>query len=273
MSPGQFLRWLRFKLFGGAYLPPIGATSLNPLDFLVQKGPAGDARSDELLTQRRHDWPLPVGYEVSDSVLLPDGRVLQTFSMAPWGPFSAANGDGGQIAEIGADGYVRFTQTRDGGTPHMQYFVGGTGWIVFGQDAVRGQWKELVAELSNSASPNQQTALSLAYTRYRLETIPFKFAIDGAVQTIALPAIISEHYSGETIAKATALERSYFALGWGLVRWEAWSKSASNVNLDAEGRYFPVDFSGPPAPGWLLDDVRTYTNIVTVPPTPVPVMS
>jgi hypothetical protein len=128
--------------------PAIATTTIaDPLVYLVQSGPNGLLKSSDLLTVRRRDWPAP-GWEASKSALLPDGRVLQTFSFTPWQAYTPANGDGGQIAEVGSDGYVRFTETRDGGKPYLQCFRGGTGWLVFGRDVPTGSWKEVVATLA-----------------------------------------------------------------------------------------------------------------------------
>ena len=246
----------------------------NPLDYLVQKNKDGNyVKSTDLVTVTRRDRPLPLGWEASNSVLLPDGRVLQTFSFAPWKEFNPANGDGGQIAVVGPDGWVRFTQTRDGGKPYMQYFIGGTGWIVFGVDAVSGQWKEVIATLtgSNSSTYNNQ-ALSQAYTRYRLENIKFKFANNGIEYFDTLPTIITEHYDGISIENSHALERSYLALGYGLIRWEAWTKKPATIG-DMNVRYFHVSFSDPPAIGWYVNDIRTFTNKVDIEPTAIPIMT
>src|SRR5216683_2915511 len=104
---------------------------MNPYDYLVQSpGPP--------YTSRRFDW---LGGQASDSYRDVSGRVVQTFDFAPFGTFEAA-ADGGQIAIVDARGVVRFTETRDGGRPANQFFVGlgvwdwrlfrwGTGWIVW----------------------------------------------------------------------------------------------------------------------------------------------
>lgn len=260
-------------------LPVVGPRTIaDPLSYIVQARTDGSlATVHDMLTTRRHDWPLPLGYEVSDSVLLDDGRVLQTFSFAPWGPFNLANGDGGQIAQVGADGFVRFTETRDGGTPYLQYFVGqkngGTGWIVFGIDAPTGKWRELVALLAKSNWSDAQPPLSKAFTRYRLETITYPWSFDGTPGWMHLPTVVSEHYDHDTISASQAMERSYFAQGFGLVRWEAWGRTEESGISDMAERYQHVDYSDPPASGWYLDDIRTYTNAVAYEPTAVPVMS
>jgi len=125
--------------------PPAAATISNLTVFLVQGTP--EQKSIDQVTYRKHDYPLPNGYQVDDSVLLPDGRILQTFAYPPFGPANFAKGDGGQIVSING-ATVLFTETRDGGKPNDQYFVGpncgGTGWVVFRNDAPTSRWATLV---------------------------------------------------------------------------------------------------------------------------------
>ena len=268
MNPFKSLYEFIKKIWNRIFHPK-KITIKNPLEYLVQTNDKGEfVKSTDLLTSRRHDWPLPLGWQVSDSVLLPDGKVLQTFSFAPWKEFNLANGDGGQTAVID-DEYVKFISTRDGGTPWTQYFVGGTGWIVFGTDAVSGSWKEVVASLRKQQDPNAKPkGLDLAYTRYRIENINFQFALNGIITNKTLTTVVSEHYDGSTIETSHNMERSYFAKGFGLLRWEAWGTGLAPISL--KGRYFPVDYSTPPGPWWIVHDVRTWTNIVDINPGVLP---
>ena len=195
-------------------LPTAGPTTISdPLSFLVQAGSDGKLmRTTDLVSWRRHDWPLPHGYEISDSLLRPDGRVVQTFDITPYGQFTPAHGDGGQVVEIGSDGFVRFLITQDGGKPGLQYFVGqkcgGTGWIVFGNDAPTGTWRGIVATLSGQAVDMCPGQLNQARTQYRLEQVTFPFAVDGVqIEPRTLPTIISEHYTGGSVATAANVER------------------------------------------------------------------
>ena len=90
--------------------PPAAATISNLTVFLVQGTP--EQKSIDQVTYRKHDYPLPNGYQVDDSVLLPDGRILQTFAYPPFGPANFAKGDGGQIVSING-ATVLFTETTD----------------------------------------------------------------------------------------------------------------------------------------------------------------
>lgn len=275
----KLLDFINEKLFGAKpKLPVVGPRTIaDPLAYIVQARADGSLMTvHDTLTERRHDWPLPVGWEASESVLMDDGKVYQSFDFlrAEHDP-----GDGGQILEVGADGFIRGIATRDGGTPYMQYFVGransGTGWIFFGIDAPTGRWRELVATLAKSNWSDAKPPLSKAFTRYRLEMIAFPFAIKGTRASVRLPAVISEHYDGETVANSQAMERSYFAYGYGLVRWEAWTRNhVDAATAEAlHSRYHHVDYSEQPAPGWFLADVRTYTNVVACEPRPIQLMS
>lgn len=236
---------------------PSPRTITNPMAFLVQSADNGN----------RHDWPLPRGYVISDSVQLSDRSARQTWDFEPFRSFEANRGDGFQVAEIGDDGFVRFTSTLDGGTSWIQHFVGsacgGTGWIVFGDNATTGSWREVIARLNIAQDPRAcPTVLNPAYTRYRLENVRFPFAVDNIQTYRDISTVVSEHYNRRSISEATALERSYLGAGYGLLRWEAWGRSPPSIR-DLPERCSTVDFSQPPAPGWEMHDCRTYTNIRT----------
>jgi len=237
--------------------PAIGEiTVTDPMAFLTEAPGNG----------RRHDWPLPEGYVALENVRENDRRARQNWDFVPFGTFDARRGDGFQAAEIGRDGYVRFTSTQDGGTPWIQYFVGehcgGTGWIVFGLDAPSGGWGEVLATLNIAREPQICPAsLNYALTRYRLEPVEYPFAMNGQSASRTVRTVISEHYDGKTIGEAQALERSYLGQGYGLLRWEAWGRSPPSIH-DLPQRCRPVAYSIPPQPGWHLRDCRTYTNVV-----------
>jgi len=214
----------------------------------------------------RHDWPPPQGYVALTNAAEGRTRARQTWDFAPFGAYEPERGDGFQIAEFGADGYVRFTSTRDGGTPYVQHFVGrrcgGSGWIVFGQDAPTGDWREVVATLNIAKDPATcPPSLNYAFTRYRLEQVDFPFAMKGSRSTRMISTVISEHYDHKTIAQSRAMERSYLGQGYGLLRWEAWTRRPPSIP-DLPERCGPVAYSVAPEPGWQLADCRTYTNIV-----------
>lgn len=269
MTAGRFL----IPLFGGMSVVLAGCADPNavrpppPRPVPVQNATISDPMSFLVSGDARHDWPLPVGYVELTSERVSATLARQHWDFAPFGTYEPERGDGFQIAEIGADGWVRFTSTLDGGTPWVQYFVGqrcgGTGWLVFGIDAPTGSWREVVARLNIAQDPAScPSSLNEALTRYRLETVTYPFAVAGVRSTRTIPTVISEHYDQRTIGKAGALERSYLGQGYGLLRWEAWGRAQPNIT-DLPERCSPVSYSEPPAQGWVLRDCRTYTNEVS----------
>lgn len=236
--------------------PPVTHTTIGaPLAYLVE----------DAANVGRHDWPLPRGYVALANGAEGNTTARQTWDFAPFGSYEPERGDGFQVAEVGSDRYIRFTSTRDGGTPWEQHFVGqrcgGSGWIVFGQDAPTGTWREVVATLNIARDPATCPAsLNPAYTRYRLEQVEYPFAVAGARSTRIISTVISEHYDHKTIAEAGALERSYLGKGYGLLRWEAWGRSPPSIT-DLPERCGPVAYSEPPQAGWHLRDCRQYSVI------------
>jgi hypothetical protein len=246
-------------MFACLQVPPPPVTTItiaDPMSFLVQAPENGG----------RHDWPLPVGYVALSNVAEGNTRARQTWDFAPFGSYEPERGDGFQVAEVGGDGWVRFTSTRDGGTPWVQHFVGqacgGTGWLVFGVDAPTGSWREVVATLNIAQDPATcPPSLNPAFTRYRLELVEYPFAVAGMRSSRTVQTVISEHYDHKTIAQAGALERTYLGQGYGLLRWEAWGQSPQSIP-DLPERCGPVAYSEPPQPGWYLRDCRTYSNVM-----------
>jgi hypothetical protein len=269
-------------------LPPVGAGAgtFEPGAYLAQYRCPGDAlptacdnpapqRAGDVVTWRRHDWPGPRGYVAQDAVMLGPGAYASTWAFAPFGRFDPALGDGGEVYRV-EGGTVLIALTQDGGRPGLQYFVGrdcgGTGWIAFRDDAPTGAWAELVATLAIAPAASDCKRLNGAFTRYRREhvTMPFLRG-DGTAFALSVDAIIAEHFNAATVERASALERSYFAAGWGRLRWEAWRKGGPGpVDLSARcpANVAPA-YSVAPAPGWTMVDCRTWTLIAADPPSRV----
>lgn len=217
----------------------------------------------DALVSRRHDWPAGVAYQISDSWMIDRNTFETTWSYPPFGPFSQSNGDGGELYTT--DGItVRISATQDGGKPYLQGFYGagcgGTGWVLFRNDAPTGSWASLVASLTDYPIPSPCRAGTPAFTRYRLESVTAPWIINGAVRMVTTPTVISEHFNAVDLASATALERSFFAAGIGRIVWEAWTTSPP-VGAQLPARCPGTDWSTPPAPGWTLSDCRTSTNV------------
>jgi hypothetical protein len=239
--------------------PPAAATMPDVRVFLAPP----DVTAATPLLRRRHDWP-GAGYQISDAFAAADGQSwITTWSYPPFGPFVEVNGDGGEVYVT--DGTtVRIAATQDGGKPYLQGFqgasCGGTGWVLFRNDAPTGSWAELVARLGGGDISAPCSADNPGLTRYRLEVVEIPFIEAGVRTSRTLPTVISEHFNNATLAKSTALERSFFAAGVGRVIWEAWTTSAA-TDPNLADRCPGTVWSTPPAPGWALVDCRTSTNV------------
>jgi len=258
-------------------LPPAGPVTIDPLDYLVQlacDGPgdflhcAGSTHrqlAGETVKYRKHDLPAPAGYQISDCTLLPDGTVPCEFSYAPFGPLVIRNGDGGDLHVV-TDGVARIELTQDGGRPGiLQHFVGpgcgGDGWVSFRDDVRSGSWTTMVARLSDTPDGSCPRSLVSAYTRWRVENIPWTLYEGTTPQRVTLSTVISEHYNKPDIATASQLERFFYAKGAGRVRWSAWTKTTPMGN-NLSVRCPEVRFDVPPDnSGWNLSDCRTWTAI------------
>jgi len=223
-------------------------------------------RASEPMLMRRHDWPAPDGYQIVDSYVADDGAAfISSFSFAPYGAFTARNGDGGEVYVIDGD-TVRIAATEDGGQMGvMQGFFGagcgGTGWVLFRADAPTGRWSEGVAHLKGRPVGSACAASGSAFTRYRLEQVAMPFIVGGRRADLTFPTIISEHFNAATLERSSALERTFMVRGVGRAIWEAWSKHPATV-ADLPQRCPGTAWSTPPAPGWFLVDCRYATNLV-----------
>jgi hypothetical protein len=199
---------------GGASngLPPLGPVTVpNPMAFLVS--PSRTVRFD-------------FGrYQATTSYQLDDTHAVTTWDYQPLGVYNPDDGDGGEQYAVEGD-TVRIEGTRDGGKPYNQYFVGkacgGTGWLVFRTDA-SDQWREMIAKLDISQDPNSCSAGSLALTRYRKARVSFP-------ELGEQEAIISEHYSSDSVDRSDGMERSFFVQGYGRVAWQAFSSHGDNAS-------------------------------------------
>lgn len=229
---------------GGQAIIPAAPAIPDPLDYL-----APDVTPDQPVAAFRFD----IGhYQASYAQRLPDGSAILDWSYVPFGPFVAANGDGGERYIVEGD-TVRIDSTQDGGTPGVQYFTGaacgGTGWIAFLTNA-DSSWRALVARLGDRPDPSQCSTGSSAFTRYRRVMVTFP-------KLGALDTIISEHYSGADMASAPAMERSFFAKGYGRVAWQAWGKAGwTPPPPDLAARCPDFGWNSPPVAGLFLVDCR-----------------
>lgn len=221
---------------GTSSAPPVAATTIaDPLAYLVEGVTPGDAgnplRVGDAMTYRRQDFG---GYQDEDAFLLADGTAETVWSYPPFGPFVAAQGDGGEHYTVSGD-TVFIDSTQDGGKPGIQQF---NGWIAFRTDA--------------TATPTCFVAPIGAYTCYSRQTVTFPRI--GAADTI-----ISEHYNIADPARAGAMERSFWGLGWGRLAWQAWTRGGIPVD---PSRCPDFGWNQPPQPGLVLADCRESANVV-----------
>jgi hypothetical protein len=227
------------------------ATSALPIDpDCVRSRPQ---RADDIASYRKHDWPNSLaaanqllGYQASDSVLDRRGSrtwIVETFDLGTdgqtFGRSDGGRGDGGQVLLFVGD-WASFAMTEDGGGG-VQWFIGETCRSAVDQDArflsslvfrqgLAGQaWQATVAKLNITADPATCPArFNDGYTQYRLDQLEIPFQVIDAAPTArpvrrVLSVVVSEHYGGRDIETAEYLERSTFAKGLGLVRWERWA--------------------------------------------------
>ncbi len=238
---------------------PDGAAPLGCVGAIAQ-------RAADPMLYRRADWSGHTDGQIEDAFVSDDGSFyVNTFSYPPHAPFVAANGDGGDV--IVTDGHtarISFTQNGDGhGGTLAGYWIGaacgGTGWLLFDDQAPTGGWASRLALLAGAADPGACPPLNPAYTQWRAETADVPFIVDGSPQTVMLPIVVSEHYAGLTADKASSMERFVMAKGWGRVLWEAWGKTPAGNVWACPGL---ATWSDPPGPGWYLQDRRCLTKLV-----------
>lgn len=99
-------------------LPPVVTPAItDPVAYLAQSRlPNGDSmtplQAGDQLVYRRFDFG---HYQSSDSFLLPNGSAVTAMSFAPFGPFDASHGGGGDLYDVEGD-TARAAATQDGGT-------------------------------------------------------------------------------------------------------------------------------------------------------------
>ncbi len=227
-------------------------------------------RGGDTMLWRKHDYradTLPGGYEASDGIQSADGAYFAT--VWTFDPFDGSSaGDGGEAYVI-ENGRVRATATQDGGSPGViQRFVGascgGSGWLLFDNQAQSGAWRDEVARLSVSTDPNACPPLGQAYTRWRFETLPIAFNLFGVPTTLTLRCLVYEHGDAPTIALWVSMEQAAWCEDWGRVWWGAYAHGPASPS---PGRVPALPWPGPPErPDMTLQDARLNTNIVAVGP-------
>jgi hypothetical protein len=256
------------------------ALAYDPLDFLVENWGGKRAGLYDTVTWEKHDLPglagPPGGYQVSHSVLPGGPWVLQTWSFAPFQKFVPSSGDGGQAVYYGYDRAATII-TRDGGSPSNQYFAPPgcpylEGWLYFYVSTLQfgGNWNGTTTHLVDVTTPSGNCPVpSNSFARWRVEYAKMFFLWQGAPSWQDTLILISEIYSGPSVAQSGAMERTFFALGYGMIRWEAWVTNPNvTQGVDLPSRCPGVYIRGgawpvaEPAQGWILHDCRQWTNMI-----------
>ncbi len=239
---------------------------------------------DERLPYHKRDWPgtadreaHPDGYQQSDSIPIRTSLGLASLQTYDFGDLprrfgTLDQGDGGQVAF-----FTRLTAsfgiTEDGGAGLQQFIGPGCrpvdGWVVVDSSFADRPEGERLARITRDTD-RCPANLGYAYTRWRLQTVPYRLMLQGRPRQADLLTLVSEHFGGRSVADADHLERFQFTQALGYTRWERWQNLQSK-NL-AEDRAQAADLGqsgrcedglGAPAPGgWIMVDCRQWTQIV-----------
>lgn len=241
------------------------------------------------VTWRRGDWGsygYPY-YQVSESVLDDSGgKVIQTFSYAPWRPFTPSHGDGGQQVVIEHGTQARIYATEDGSTNGSLVWFHGpecglNGWIEadIGQGISGfipeaglggGQWTGRTDTINTTETPYGQPPsecagqpINNAYDEWTATDISYPFIVSGRLQWRNVPTMVNCHEDANT----GITECAYNGHGYGWLRWELWVRPQNNIAPTADiAQRCPVMGLGAPWPGMILADCRTLTQIVAAAP-------
>ncbi|HYZ34056.1 MAG TPA: hypothetical protein VE684_17430 [Crenalkalicoccus sp.] len=278
---------------GGAVLPGV-----LPFEPACTKRRA--LRAGEALPYSKHDWPdqrtaarLPQGYQASDSfwgTLLGEQAAIVTLDFGAgqgrgFGSFEP--GDGG-VAILDRRGRVSGAMTQD--ASGVQWFVSpacrearlAPGWL-YAEPPLSEAWRQDVAMLLTAKRPEDcPRAFVPSLTRWRLARIalPWREAASGEARSVPADILVSEHYghmpgARPSIATAAHLERTVFARGLGVIRWERWENPERSTQKDIPQRAAIIsdssrcpaeDLSVAPGTQWRLVDCRLWTNFVRAAP-------
>jgi hypothetical protein len=200
---------------------PAGAT--------IRKIAIGDplpyANIDQGRFQRNDSYPV---YGGNGATLF-----MHTFDFAPFGEFNLYDGSDGYDVFAVLNGFVSFSNTRDGGGYGTTFFGAncslGDGWRLFPTtnflsttqqqtvSAINGVYWEQTGQSFPGACPTAYGQTTTTYQRVN----NFPFSNIGGNPVKAMDALIVTHISGN-------IERFYFTREYGLTRWEAWNRVAPN---------------------------------------------
>lgn len=226
MTHGARTILLALLLSGCGEGPPAGSVTIPaPMTYLAQSrtpdgNPATPLTSADPITYRRFDF----GHsQASDSFLTGPASAITTWSYAPWGPFVAANGDGGETYELQGS-VVRITSTKHLGIPTTPI-----SWVALRTDTA-------------DCAQGWTTYSSLERGCRTLVNYPNLGPVD---------TVISEH-------RAVLMERIFLARGWGRLAWQTF-RQGQQAPVDS-ARCPDFGWNGFEA-GWTLTDCRYTVNV------------
>ncbi len=242
-------------------------------------------RVGERLPYHKQDWAgnadqdaHPDGYQRSDSFPVSSTlgpAVVQSYDFgdAPRAFEQFDDGDGGQVAFLGADG-ASFGITEDGGAG-LQFFLGPdctpeNGWLIAGRSFASRTTGQALARITRNAARCPQR-LGYAFTRWHVQPLGYRDSLRGRTGRITLSTLVSEHFGGKDVDGAEHLERMYFTHELGYTRWERWQNLSVHdrprdrqqaTELGASDRCEPELEAPSATTRWVMVDCREWTRIV-----------
>lgn len=176
-------------------------------------------------------------YQAVQTFITGSNTATTIWSYPPFGPFVAANGDGGETYVLNGD-TAYATSTQDGSQPGITQF--GTAWPVF-----------------DVYAPQCPTVRAVTNGRECAQSMTFS----GTPSNITANTIMLDHDDSPTV-----VERFYFAWGVGRVVWEAWQQGPCIDPNALNGRTGSISYEPPPYPNWVKCDERQNTNYAPAQP-------
>jgi len=263
-----------------------------PLDDASKCSKHRNMKPGELPPYHKNDWPTaaqaetrPNGNQSNDTFpILTKGygvAVVQLRSfLDPAGkplPYQPRRGGGGVYLFSDTTMASGVTEDPNG----LQFFYGPNcsasdplrrifdAWVVVDKSYEPERPGHMVARLTRF--PERCARLTYAYTSWLTRPVTFRVRSNGAETKRSLQTLISDHFGGESLERASNMERFYFTRELGLVRWERWQNfdrqkreqdQQRASDLQAAGQCDSVE-APPAAPGhWVMVRCRQYTNLI-----------
>lgn len=200
-----------------------------PVGAAIRKIAIGDplpyANIDQGRFQRSDSYPV---YAKTGVTLF-----MHTFDYPPFGEFNLYDGSDGYDVFATLNGFVSFSNTRDGGGYGTTFYGAncalGDGWRLFPTtnflstteqqtvSSISGIYWEQTGQSFPGACPTGYGQTTTTYQR--VNNVAFGNVAGNPLKT--MDALVVTHISGN-------IERFYFTREYGLTRWEAWNSVAPN---------------------------------------------